>query len=230
MIVYEDRELEAMVLSGGSCIAVPFEIFVPESGERQITVYSCFAKIAEKYENMFADSLLSTDALNWLDQKIYADVKMFGYEHCYDDIHMMMEFQLSELSQLCKFDDSDVEFINNDSELYDIDASLIEGLNIDDGAAIIIKDGKLVSVSCINDVSFDDGSVEIFVETDSEYRNRGFGTSTVYSIAKKYLEKGVSVRFKCAKTNNASINLAKKCGFVKTRGRYSYVCFAIDEN
>ena len=230
MIIYEDRELEAMVLAGNSSIAVPFEIFVPETGEAQITTYSCFGKVAEKFEKMFAEDLLSADALNWLDCKIYADVKMFGYEHCIEDIHFMSEYSLSDVSKLRKNETSEVVLVNSENELAQYDLSLIEGLVIDDECAVIVKDNKLVSIACANDVSFEDGSIELFVETDGDYRNKGYGAATVSTLSEKYLEKGIIVRYKCAKNNHASIRLAEKCGFEKNGERYSYVCFAIGED
>lgn len=230
MIIYEDRELEAMVLSGNSCIAVPFEIFVPTTGEAQITTYSCFGKIAETFEEKFNGDLLSADALNWLDRKIYADVKMFGYEHCLEDIHFMSEYSISDSAKLKKFDTSDVLIISSENELEQYDISLIDGLVINDESAVIIKDNKLVTIASANDVSFEDGSIELFVETDSDYRNKGYGATAVCALSERYLEKRISVRYKCAKNNHASIRLAEKCGFEKNGERYSYVCFAIGED
>lgn len=230
MINLEDRELEAMVLSGNSCIAVPVEINVPVDSEAQITTYSCFYKIAEEFERLFKDKLLSADALNWLDKKIYTDVKMFGYKHYFEEIHMMCEYTLENVSQLYKHNSNDVTFISSEADLVGCDTSLIDGIVMEKEAAVIIKDGKLVSIACINDVSFDDGSVELYVETDSDYRGNGYGAATVSALAEKYLCKGVAVRYKCAKSNDASIKLAEKCGFIKNGERYSYVCFAIGEN
>ena len=40
MLRFESAELEKEVLSGGSCIAVPIEIFVPTRGEPIVTAYS----------------------------------------------------------------------------------------------------------------------------------------------------------------------------------------------
>ena len=230
MIIYEDRELEAMVLSGDSCIAVPFEIFVPTSGEAQITTYSCFGNIAEKFVELFADNMLSSDALNWLDRKLYADVKMFGYEHCLEDVHFMNEYSLSDATLLKKCDMDDVMIVSSEVELEQYDLSLIDGLVIDDESAVIVKDNKLVSVASANDVAFEDRSIELFVETDSDYRNMGYGAATVCALSEMYLARGISVRYKCAKNNHASIKLAEKCGFEKNGERYSYVCFAIGED
>ena len=230
MIDLEDRELEAMVLSGNSCIAVPVEIYVPVDGEAQITTYSCFQKIAEEFERLFGSSPLSADALNWLDEKIYTDVKMFGYKHHFEEIHMMCEYSMGNISQLRKHNSSDVVFVNSEADLLGYDISLIDDIVMEKEAAVIIKDGKLVSIACINDVSFDDDSVELYVETDSDLRGKGLGAANVSALAEKYLLKGITVRYKCAKSNGSSIKLAEKCGFVKSGERYSYVCFAIGEN
>lgn len=230
MICFEDRELEEMVLSGNSCIAVPIEIYVPLDAEIQIITYSCFGKVAEEFQRIFKESPLSEKAIEWLDQKIYSDVKMFGYEHSFEPIHMMSEFVISKLSQLQKVNTCDVEFVSSESDLAEYDISLIEDISVDRDAAVVIKDNKLVSIACVNDVSFDDDSVELFVETDSEYRNIGYGSAVVSAIAEKYLKKGLTVRYKCARSNEASVKLANKCGFVKCAERFSYVCFAVEEN
>lgn len=230
MISYEDRELEQMVISGNSCIAVPIEIYVPVEGDAQITVYSCFAKVAEEYESRFKNDLLSANALNWLDSKLYADAKMFGYDHCEDDIHMLCEYSITDASRLYKSDIEDVRIINSEIELAGLDITLIDGVLIDKTAAVIVRDNKLVSIACANDVPFEDNSIELFVETDADYRCSGFGAATVTALTKIYLEKGRIVRYKCAKNNAASVHLAEKCGFKKNGERYSYVCYANEEN
>ena len=43
MLCFEDKELEASVLARQSCVAVPLEIYIPVSGEVQITTYSFLA-------------------------------------------------------------------------------------------------------------------------------------------------------------------------------------------
>ena len=48
-IVFEDSELEKFVMSGESCIALPFEVLVPQNGEAVVTVYSKFEKEARLF-------------------------------------------------------------------------------------------------------------------------------------------------------------------------------------
>ncbi len=217
-----------MVLAGNSCIAVPVEIYLQEGKAPVITTYSCFGKIAEEFEAIFGHDVIASDALNWLDEKLYSAVKALGYEHCYDDIHMLSEYSISALSQLRNRDEA-VLVIKDESELDGLDTALIDGIAVDKEAAVVVKDGKLVSIACANDVPFEDDSVELFVETDAAYRNLGYGAATVSTLAELYLKKGITVRYKCAKNNDASIRLAEKCGFEKNGNRYSYVCYAVEE-
>ena len=44
-----------------------------------------------------------------------------------------------------------------------------------------------------------------------------------------YNEKGIKVKYECAKSNFASVKIAEKCGLKYTGERYSYVCYAVDE-
>lgn len=230
MIRTEDRELEAMVLAGNSPIAVPIEIFIYEDGSSDITVYSCFESIAEEYQRLFDGKLLSVEAKKWLDEKLHATVKEFGYEHFDEDIHHLYEFSMCDISKL---NNSDVKFeakvINGTSELKGVDTALLDAYLINRSAAVVISDGKLVAVACENDITFDDRSVEIFVETDEAYRNKGYGYAAVCAFTEYYLKQGIHVRYKCAVSNDASVALANKCGFEKNGERYAYVCYAFDE-
>ncbi len=230
MILLEDKELEAMVLSRNSCIAVPIEVYIPEEGETVITVYSCVADVAKEYESKFSDGLLKSNALKWLDDKLYATAKEFGYVHFEEDIHFLAEYRIDDESQLHKNCLADAKIISDESELEGIDLSLIENIIPNGNTAVVIRDGKLVAAAAANDVVFEDSSVEIYVETAPEYRNRGFGAAAVAELALMYLKRGMCVRYKCAKNNLPSIKTAEKCGFVKIGERYSYVCFATDEN
>ena len=66
-IVFEDEELEGFVMEGGSLIAVPVQIDVPEDGESVLTVYSGFVKLAEKFLKKFENDPLSPDALRFIE-------------------------------------------------------------------------------------------------------------------------------------------------------------------
>lgn len=231
MILIEDRELEAAVLARNSCLAVPVEIWKPVAGEAQITVYSCFEKIAREFEQKFSGCMFEADALNWLDEQLSATVKEFGYMHCFEDVHFLSEYYMTDMSQLQKSSNSaDVKIIDNEEGLADVDTELISDVVVDSKAAVVIRDGKLVCISTANDVTFEDNSIELYVETHNDHRGKGYGTAAVKALAELYLKQGLTVRYKCAKTNLPSIALAYKCGFIKTGEKYAYVCYAIDEN
>ena len=229
MILIEDKELEESVIAGVSCIAVPFEIWVPENGESQITVYSYFEKVAEKYESIFGNRAVEANALNWLEEELYAPVKDLGYEHQEEEDHHLCEYAIDDLSQLRNcVGSADVKLVSGEDEIGASEKELISDIHIDDPAAVVVKDDKLVCVACVNDIAYDDESLEIYVETLPEYRGVGLATDAVYTLVKAILEKGKAVRYICAKNNFASVRVAEKCGFAKTGERYSYVCYSID--
>lgn len=230
MLRIEDKELENMVLSGNSVIAVPVDIYCSAEGECEITVYSCIENIIEEFAKQYEGNLFSADAINRLDELLYATVKEFGYVHSDESIHHTYEFYIDNAEKLNKYaEKSNVRIIDANTDLNGIDTGLINDFYINDKAAVIIEDNKIVSVACENDISFDDDSIEVFVETDEEYRNKGYGCAAVCAFAEYYLKSGITVRYKCSVDNKASIALAAKCGFERGGERYSYVCYAIDE-
>lgn len=231
MIRFEDGELVNMVLAGDSCIAVPFEIYVPAQGEPVLTVYSFLESVAAEYERKFAEDLLSADALNWLDYMIYATVKDMNYIHADDPSHFLVEYEADSCKECYDgFIIGKNILLPGDSIPESLDLTSFEDYNVREAESVLcIKDGKVVSVSTTNDIVFDDKSVEICVETLPEYEGMGYGTAAVAALCRYYNEKGIKVKYECAKSNFASVKIAEKCGLKYTGERYSYVCYAVDE-
>ena len=53
----------------------------------------------------------------------------------------------------------------------------------------------------------------IVIQTEEEYRNKGFATKIVEKISRKCLQKGIIPRYWVNKDNESSKNVAKKAGF-----------------
>ena len=75
----------------------------------------------------------------------------------------------------------------------------------------------------MNDVIYADGSVEISVATAPDQRRKGSGEACVADITEYLLRKGITVRYKCAKSNSASLALCEKIGFELEGERLSLV-------
>lgn len=231
MIRFEDVDLVNMVLAGDSCIAVPFEIYVPTQGEPVLTVYSFLESVALEYESKFADDLLSADALKWLDYMISATVKDMNYIHAEDPSHFLVEYEADNCIECNNNLVLDKDILNPDDPIPEgLDLSYFEEYNVTESiSALCLEGNKVISVSTTNDIVFDDKSVEICVETLEGYEGKGYGTATVAALCRFYNEKGIKVKYECAKANTASVKIAEKCGFKMMGQRYSYVCYAVEE-
>lgn len=231
MIRFEDAELVNMVLAGDSCIAVPFEIYVPAQGGPVLTVYSFLESIAQEYEERFSENLLSASALKWLDNMLSATVKDMNYVHADDPSHFLVEFEADKCREC--YDSHIIGksiLMPGDTIPEKLDLTAFEDYNVQESDSVLCLEGEsVVSVSTTNDIVFDDKSVEICVETLPDYEGRGYGTASVAALCKYYNEKGIKVKYECAKSNTASVKIAEKCGFRYVGQRYSYVCYATDE-
>ncbi len=232
MIRFEDNELMNRVLAGESCIAVPFEIYVPTEGEPIITVYSFLESVAHEFEERFGDDLLSADALKWLDFMLSATVKDANYVHAEAPSHFLLEYEADNCKECCgQLIVGKSLILPTDPLPKNIDLSYFDDYNVPESiSALCLSDGKVISVSTTNDIAFADKSVEICVETLPEYEGKGYGTATVAALCAYYNEKGIKVKYECAKSNTASVKIAEKCGFKLMGERYSYVCYAIGED
>ena len=102
MLRFESAELEKEVLSGGSCIAVPIEIFVPTRGEPIVTAYSFCEDAARRLIEKFGDDLLSDKALKYTDGEFKAIAENIGYRHDEHENQMILEYEMRDMSQLNK--------------------------------------------------------------------------------------------------------------------------------
>ena len=231
MIRREDVNLEKMVLARESCIAVPFEIYIPSDSEPVLTVYSFFEKQAREFESKFKDNLFSADALKWLDDKLSATAKEIGYIHVKNPINHLCEYVIDKRAEIDVASVlGKVEVLEAGNRLEGVDMTYFDDVDFNETvSAVCVVDDKVASVALTNDIEFTDECVEISVETIPGYEGKGYGTAVVAALCNYYIERGIKVRYECAKTNDASVKIAQKCGFDLLGERYSYVCYAIEE-
>ena len=85
--------------------------------------------------------------------------------------------------------------------------------------------GVRVSFASVNDIREEEGSVEIYVETEEPYRSRGFGTLCVASLRDFLVKKGKTVKYVTETDNAPSLRVAEKAGFIKTCRRLTAVFY-----
>lgn len=228
MVKAECKELENEVVEGLSCIAVPVEAFIAENGEPVIVAYSFCMDTAAEWERLYGEDLTSEDSVEWLEKRLFDDMKKLRYLRYHNENELMLEYiakpdiQMPKidlghkvckiysnavLSKLCEASGCDIE-IADDGE---------------DGVFAIVENGVILAYAGMNDVEYSDGSVEISVETAPESRNKGYATAVVQELTQHLLNKGVCVRYKCSSDNSASSAVAEKCGFVLEGKRLSFV-------
>lgn len=228
MLCFEDKELEASVLARQSCVAVPLEIYIPVSGEVQITTYSFLADRAQALIDSYGDDLLGDKARRYIASEYKAIAENMGYEHFDHENSVMLEYEISDIRQLNKkFICCNCIKIDSQSELDILCADTgceIELTGEDDVIFAVVEDGKILSYAGINDIDCGENSLEISVETAPEARGHGYGSAVVTALCEFIIGNGKKVLYKCSAENTASSTLALKCGFELAGTRYSYVC------
>lgn len=227
MIVFENPDLEYEVKKGISCFAVPCEVFVPVEGEAVVTTYTFCKDIAEKWVATFK-CLASEEALEWARTHFNASVEERGYKRVENENEHMLEYVFTPDMHMPKIQKAvKVHKISSNAVLHELcKASGCDIEIADDGEDVIfaiVEDGKLLSYAGMNDMIYADGSVEISVETAPQARRRGFGLLCVDALVGHLLSKGITVRYKCARSNVASSALCEKYGFRLEGERISLV-------
>lgn len=228
MVKAESKELEKEIVNGFSCIGVPVEAFVPEEGEPLIVSYSFCMDIAREWEGLYGSEILSAESVEWLDNALRDDMKRLRYVRYPNENELMLEYIASPgmhmpkleiqhkvhkiysnavLARLCESSGCDIE-IADDGE---------------DAVFAIVENGIILAYAGMNDLTYEDGSVEISVETAPDCRRKGYGAAVVYELTRHLLDKGICVRYKCSAENTASSALAEKCGYRLEGKRLSMV-------
>ena len=234
MIILENSELENAVVSGESCIAVPIEVFENTKGETTVLTYSFCRNIAEEFLSEFQGNLFSNSAVIWLGEHLEDLMKKLGYEHYSHEGELMLEYVLSDIEKLSPDATHEVVQVSDNRELERLCESTGCSIELNDSGEdvlfAVVEDDKILSYAGMNDVFYEDSSVEISVETSPERRREGLGLACVCALCKHILKKGKRVRYKCSAYNKPSSALAEKCGFSLEGKRYSYVCSRIEDN
>ncbi|MBE6562116.1 MAG: GNAT family N-acetyltransferase [Ruminococcaceae bacterium] len=228
-IIFEDGELEAFAMAGGMCVTVPFEISLGE--ENAVTVFSVFENVAEEYVNKYADAPLCEDALAFISDNIMPVMDKAGYEAAPVENGHLVSFTADETTRIPEEDESvRIIKIEKTSEFssYEIPVSMVPEVDDDDPCDVyfaVVVDGRIVSFAGVNDLS-DDGSLEINVETDDEFRKKGYGKAVVAALIKHLVSLGERARYCCNVSNVASVNLAKSLGLAFEKESYSFVYYS----
>ncbi len=229
MVITENYDLEKTVLAGVNCFAVPIEVFVPSEGEVQITSYSVCVEKARQWEELFCDDILSEESLVWLENELSALVEKLGYRRVFNENEIMLEYVFTPDMHMPKCKDSiKVHRISSNAVLAELcEASGCDIEIADDGEDVIfavVEGGLLRAYAGMNDIYYEDDSVEISVETAPDCRRKGYGAACVTELVKYLTGKGKTVRYKCSSQNLPSSALCEKCGFEIEGTRYSFVC------
>ncbi len=227
-IEFEDEELEGFVMDGSSMIAVPIQIDVPEEGESVVTVYSGFARLAEKFVRKYGDDPLSPDAVAFIEDHFAKPMEKAGYSYESEYDHLVCNFGAEE-GRLVRPSDAPTVFIDTDEKLASYYLNTTRDFEINDADPIdvafaVVERDSALSLASVNDFS-DDGSIEINVETAPNSRGLGYGAAVTHDLCRYLLSLGERVSYRCRSTNAPSLRVAEKCGLVFKGKTYSFVCY-----
>lgn len=219
-MIYEDKYAEDSMLNGDFELVIPFKLSIEGDNEPEITVFPSQKRVAENFLKRFKteEQMFSEDAISWVREQLepYMLENLFGLlegvkDHFLDYTISSVDDNLILPETVRLKGDEDLENMTD----YDIKAMTEYG-HICFGSVI---DKKIVSVACTNypcDLSREDyETMELGVETNEEYRRRGFALSNIAALAKLLLENGYEVLYECESKNTGSIRIIERLGGVE---------------
>lgn len=232
-IITEETEVENAVKNGEMCIAVPFEITVYPNGDTEVRCFSELTEAAEKFKKSFKNRELTEEAFDFMRDKLTDVMDNYGYEADSGvSGHLLYYFADGTYVTKLKGKVGETVMLTKTHELenYELPDFMFSELDDEDELDVCfaaVVDGKIVSYAAVNDLS-ENGSYEINVETEKQYRNMGLGGAVASELVSYIVLKGERAAYCCEKSNSASISLAKKLGLKLEKESRSFVYYLKD--
>ncbi|MBQ2724145.1 MAG: GNAT family N-acetyltransferase [Clostridia bacterium] len=231
MIRREEFDFEQEILND-SHIAVPFQVTKKADGTLDLLVYSFAEKTAEEFERRFAADPFSEAAKAYLAEKLTPVMEEFEFDAdtAMERVHLEYRCSAPDTAKILP----DCELIDTlDGEEWDdlpLDEFDLDPKNPLDRMAVIRRDGKIVCFAGLNDISEEDGHLEVTVECEVDFRKQGFGVSCIAKITEYLLGLGEEVKYVCADDNFASAKTAESAGYGLYAACMPFVCYKFAED
>ncbi len=218
-MLYEEREDEALVLSGEFDISVPFSLsFQCGQNEPDVRVYPSLRGLAEEYLTLFSpDSLFSDEAIAWAKAKFGAFFIKNEFELSDDSDDYYINYRLRSVDE--RFIMDSTRIFKGDEEAQNLtDYDLEQLVNLGHMCSITVVEDKIVSAASTNaplEQGLALGEIEIGVETASGFGGKGYGKSTVAALAMELARRGCTALYECAAGNKESVGLITSLGGVE---------------
>lgn len=231
MIRREEFDFEQEILND-SHIAVPFQVTKTADGKLDLLVYSFAVKTAEEFEKTYGADPFTEEARAYLTEKLTPLMAQFGFDadDAMERVHLEYRCDAPETGKILP----DCELIDSlDGEEWDdlpLDEFDLDPENPLDRMAVIRKNGKIVCFAGLNDISEEDGLLEVTVECEEDCRRKGYGASCIAKITEYLLGLGEDVKYICADDNTASAKTAESAGYVLHSTGMPFVCYRFEED
>jgi len=206
---------------GGSLFS-PFEMVLLCSGEYYIKASPLLFDeaaaflITNKY-NLFSDNDINKflSSINVTLNKLNWNIDNRSYN--YSTVYALENFNLLNISKILNSTvmlTAPINYIN-----------ISGSYNVADGSNTYfctVFNDTIVSICGYSYIGFE--SVDIGTATNENYRQKGYATSNVISMAKYILDKEKGVFYSCRHTNTASQKTALASGFTHVADRYILFC------
>lgn len=225
MIILENTL--ACEIENGCPVLWPVHAIVRD-GRVTLSTYKELSDKLSFIESMSEEELFKRETIDRIIGIIEADVEEAEYEISYGK---------NFIYKISKREDINKSLILDCSEVLLPDHSYTDRLELqrevlEDGrlcfAAVI--NGEVVSAAGENAYREDENTVNIWVESDESFRNKGYGTSNTAAVTYYLLDTGMTVSYTVDDENDVSVRLAERVGFKRDSHVLDIIARKCDED
>lgn len=176
--------------------------------------FSTYKELEEKLsfiEDMSEEELFKRETIDRIIGLIENEMEAAGYEISYGKNYIYKISRREDVNKALILDSSEVLLPDHGyADRLELQSEVLE-----DGRLCFatVIDGEVVSAAGENAYRENENTVNIWVESDEEFRNKGYGASNAAAVTYYLLDTGMTVSYTVDDENDASVRLAERIGF-----------------
>ncbi len=205
-------------------VVLPLGLTLSPDGERTVTTFDETLDAGELLEALPSEEIFTEKTKEALTELLAERFSELGYDM---RVVFATEFRISDREKVNKrliLPSTEPLLPENDYE----NLTECEPDPLDEGLLCFgsVIDGRIVSAASENPHDPDDTVIDIGVETNEAYENRGLAASNTASLAYYLLDPGITVTYIAENDNVPSLRVAEKVGFEPNIRELRIVCEA----
>lgn len=201
---------------------------IVRDGKVTLSTYKELSDKLSFIESMSEEELFKRETIDRIIGLIEADVEAAEYEISYGKNLIYKISRREDINKSLILDCSEVLLPGHGyTDRLELQSEVLEDGRI---CFATVINGEVVSAAGENAYRADENTVNVWVESDESFRNKGYGASNAAAVTYYLLDTGMTVSYTVDDENDVSVRLAERVGFKRDSHVLDIIARKCDED